>query len=46
MTIASTVIDLDNAVMHVAAGQPNRPEYQQVYLPGTEECKAVRAGQR
>ncbi len=37
---------LDNAVMHVASGQPNRPEYQQVYLPGTEECKAVRAGQR
>ena len=45
MTIASTVFDLDNAVMHVAAGQPNRSEYQPVYQPATEERKVVRAGQ-
>jgi isopenicillin-N N-acyltransferase-like protein len=46
MTIASTVFDLDNAVMHVAAGQPNRSDYQPVYLPGAEERKVIRAGQR
>ena len=34
MTIASLVFDLQNEVMHVAAGQPNRSEYQPVRLPG------------
>ena len=33
MTIASLVFDLANEVMHVAAGQPNRSEYQPVRLP-------------
>ena len=33
MTIASCVFDLQNEVMHVAAGQPNRSEYQPVRLP-------------
>ncbi|MGV3628535.1 MAG: C45 family autoproteolytic acyltransferase/hydrolase [Betaproteobacteria bacterium] len=45
MTIASTVFDLANMVMHVAAGQPNRSEYHPVYLPGAEERVAVRAVQ-
>ncbi len=43
MTIASTVFDLANQVMHVAAGQPNRSEYQPVYLPGAGDRKIVRA---
>lgn len=43
MTIASLVFDLKAEVMHVAAGQPNRSEYQPVYLPGREDRKAVRA---
>lgn len=43
MTIASTVFDLKNEVMHVAAGQPTRSEYQPVYLPGAGERKVVRA---
>jgi isopenicillin-N N-acyltransferase-like protein len=33
MTIASLVFDLRNETMHVAAGQPNRSEYQPVRLP-------------
>ena len=33
MTIASMVFDLQNQVMHVAPGQPNRSEYQPVGLP-------------
>ena len=33
MTIASLVFDLQNETMHVAAGQPNRSEYQPVRLP-------------
>jgi isopenicillin-N N-acyltransferase-like protein len=33
MTIASMVFDLEAEVMHVAAGQPNRSEYQPVRLP-------------
>lgn len=45
MTIASTVFDLANMVMHVAAGQPNRSEYHPVYLPGAGEPAAVRAVQ-
>lgn len=45
MTIASTVFDLANMVMHVAAGQPNRSEYQPVYLPGAEARKVFRAKQ-
>ena len=36
MTIASLVFDLQNEVMHVAPGQPNRSEYEPVYLPGRE----------
>ncbi len=34
MTIASLVFDMTNEVMHVAAGQPNRSEYQIIGLPG------------
>ena len=34
MTIASMVFDLKNEVMHVAAGEPSRSEYQPVRLPG------------
>ena len=33
MTIASLVFDLQNEVMHVAPGEPNRSEYQPVRLP-------------
>jgi isopenicillin-N N-acyltransferase-like protein len=40
MTIASLVFDLANEVMHVAPGQPNRSEYQPVYLPGRERVAA------
>lgn len=43
MTIASTVFDLKNAVMWVAAGQPTRSEYQPVHLPGAEVSKVARA---
>jgi isopenicillin-N N-acyltransferase-like protein len=43
MTIASTVFDLSNMVMHVAAGQPNRSEYQPVLLPGGVERAVARA---
>jgi isopenicillin-N N-acyltransferase-like protein len=43
MTIASTVFDLSNEVMWVAAGQPTCSEYQPVRLPGAETRKAVRA---
>jgi isopenicillin-N N-acyltransferase-like protein len=43
MTIASLVFDLKNDVMHVAAGQPNRSEYQSIYLPGMEGQKALKA---
>lgn len=43
MTIASLVFDLSNEVMHVAAGQPNRSEYQPVYLPGAEPLSAAAA---
>ncbi len=46
MTIASTVFDLKNEVMHVAAGQPNRSEYQPVRLPGRDEGKSVKAVRR
>ncbi|MGH8616560.1 MAG: C45 family autoproteolytic acyltransferase/hydrolase [Burkholderiales bacterium] len=46
MTIASTVFDLKNEVMHVAAGQPNRSEYQPVRLPGADEGKTVKAVRR
>ena len=34
MTVASMVFDLQHEIMHVAAGQPNRSEYQPVHLPG------------
>ena len=43
MTIASLVFDLSNEVMHVAAGQPNRSEYEPVYLPGVEPRAAAAA---
>ena len=43
MTIASLVFDLKSEVMHVAAGQPNRSEYQAVHLPSATEPKAVRS---
>ena len=46
MTIASLVFDLKNEVMHVAAGQPNRSEYQPVRLPGRDEGKVVKAVRR
>lgn len=34
MTIASVVFDLRDEVMHVAAGEPDKSEYQPVRLPG------------
>lgn len=39
MTIASLVFDLQNEVMHVAAGQPARSKYQAVRLPEKESKK-------
>jgi isopenicillin-N N-acyltransferase like protein len=43
MTIASIVFDMSNEVMHVAPGQPNRSEYQPVYLPRAEPRTAAAA---
>ena len=42
MTIASLVFDMQNEVMHVAPGQPNRSEYQPVFLPGRSAPQAVK----
>ena len=39
MTIASLVFDMANEAIHVAAGQPNRSEYQRVSLPGEQATK-------
>ncbi len=41
MTIASLVFDLGKGVMHVAAGQPTRSEYQPVELPGAGTLKVA-----
>lgn len=43
MTIASLVFDMRGEVMHVAAGQPNRSDYQPVRLPGRNERQAAKA---
>lgn len=45
MTIASMIFDLKRGVMHVAAGQPTRSEYQEVKLPETPTQKVANATQ-
>ena len=43
MTIASLIFDPKKGVMHVAAGQPNRSEYQAVRLPDAATLKVARS---